>query len=232
MAPSDERRARALPLLAALVPLLLGALGACQAPARAPQEEGVIPPGRTLARDGLAPGGDLLVAVDDAAAVARCRAPQAWHRAGGTWREAAQGPPLPGDPCPRVTARLTPDGRTLAVYDYSAGRAQVLDIAADRIDPTGTVSIAADPGFADEVDAEALELRKRVDELAHRAGEAVVPPDQQDVELPAAGGLEHGAVLGAVVLGAARMVDVLVRDREAAPIGVLAQLPRHRQLVG
>ena len=81
---------------------------------------------------------------------------------------------------------------------------------------------------ADEVDAQALKLGERVDELTQGAGEAVVAPDQEHVELPAAGGLEHGAVLGAIVAGAARVVDVLARDGEAAPLGVLAQLPQLR----
>jgi hypothetical protein len=39
-------------------------------------------------------------------------------------------------------------------------------------------------GFGYEVDAEAVELLEDVDELARGAGEAVVAPDQQDVELP------------------------------------------------
>jgi hypothetical protein len=81
---------------------------------------------------------------------------------------------------------------------------------------------------ADEVDAQALELGERVDQLAQGAGEAVVAPDQQDVELPPAGGLEHGAVLLAVVAGPAGEIDILVRDGEAAPLGVLAQLPQLR----
>jgi hypothetical protein len=50
--------------------------------------------------------------------------------------------------------------------------------------------------------------------------------DQEHVELPAPGGLEHGAVLGAVVFGAARVVDVLARDGEAPALGSLAQLPQ------
>jgi hypothetical protein len=81
---------------------------------------------------------------------------------------------------------------------------------------------------ADEVDAQALKLGERVDQLAQGAGEAVVAPDQEHVELPAAGGLEHGAVLGAIVAGAARVVDVLAFDREAPALGILAQLPELR----
>jgi hypothetical protein len=81
---------------------------------------------------------------------------------------------------------------------------------------------------ADEVNPEALELRERIDELAQGAGEAVVAPDQQHVELPPAGSLEHGAVLLAVVAGAAGVVDILVGYGEATPLGVLAQLPQLR----
>jgi FG-GAP repeat len=134
---------RGWPGPAAGVVLLL--LVACQAPGPTPQEAG-IPAGRTLVRDGLGRGGDVLVAIDDAPA--RCRAPQAWRRAGAGWREVAHGGPALADAtCPPVTARLAADGRTLAVYDYGAGRAEVLDVSADRITSAGAASVAAPPGF-------------------------------------------------------------------------------------
>jgi hypothetical protein len=127
-------------LLASMAPLLWSA---CQAPPPA-LKEWDIPAGRTLVRDGLAPGGDLVVATDDSPE--RCRAPQAWTREGDHWREVAQGPALPRDACPRITAQLAGDGRTLAVHDYSAGRAEVLAVEDGRIAPMGMVSIRGEPG--------------------------------------------------------------------------------------
>src|SRR4051812_50079756 len=69
-----------------------------------------------------------------------------------------------------------------------------------------------------------LELAQRVDQRPGQAGEPVVAPDQEHVEAPLAGGLEHGAVLGPIVLGAAGVVDVLVRERESSPLGILPEL--------
>jgi hypothetical protein len=131
-------------LLLSLVPVALLS-AACQAPAPVPRQE-EIPGGRTLVRDGMGPGGGLVVATADAPE--ECHAPEVWRRGGDAWREARRGPALAGARCPPVTARLAPDGRTLAVHDYSAGRAQVLDVAADRISATGAASIAAEAGFA------------------------------------------------------------------------------------
>jgi hypothetical protein len=133
-------------LLMPLVPLALLS-AACQAPAPAPRQA-ELPGGRTLVRGGLGPDGDLVVATDDAPE--ECHAPEAWRRAGGAWREAARGPAALADQsrCPPVTARLADDGRTLAVHDYSAGRAQVLDVAATGINPEGTAAITAEAGFA------------------------------------------------------------------------------------
>src|SRR4051812_19391276 len=69
-----------------------------------------------------------------------------------------------------------------------------------------------------------LELAQRVDQRPGQAGEPVVAPDQEYVEAPLAGGLEHGAVLGPIILGAAGVVDVLVRERESSPLGILPEL--------
>ena len=111
-----------------MAPLLLAG---CEAQRSVPLQEWNIPAGRTLVRDGLADAGRLVVALDEEPS--RCRAAQTWVRDGGAWRAAAQGPGLPVASCPRVTARLAGDGRTLVVYDYSAGRAEILDIGdADR----------------------------------------------------------------------------------------------------
>jgi hypothetical protein len=143
VAPPSTRARRAL-----LLPLVLVALlsGACQAPVPAPRQAD-IPGGRTLARDGLGPDGGLVVATDDEAE--ECHAPEAWRRGSDAWREVARGPAaLAGARCPPITARLAADGRTLAVHDYSAGRAQVLDVTAAGINPAGTASIAAEAGFA------------------------------------------------------------------------------------
>jgi hypothetical protein len=111
----------------------------------APQQAD-IPGGRTLVRDGVGPDGGLVVATGDVPG--DCHAPEVWRRAGDAWREVARGPALAGARCPPVAARLASDGRTLAIYDYSAGRAQVLDVAADGIGATGTAAIAAEAGFA------------------------------------------------------------------------------------
>ena len=127
-------------LLAGLATLFLSA---CQAPPRTLQV-GEIAPGRTLVRDGLAPAGNLVVTIDDTPV--RCRAPQTWSRAGDDWREAAQGPALRGAACPTVTTQLGDDGRTLVIYNYSAGRAEMLDLADGRITPIGTASIGGRVG--------------------------------------------------------------------------------------
>jgi hypothetical protein len=103
-----------------------------------------IPAGRTLVGNGLAPAGDLLVALDDAPA--RCREPQVWRLDGDTWREAATGTPLDGEACPPVTARLAPNGRTLAVYDYSGGVASVTKLEADAVRPDGAAALVSGLG--------------------------------------------------------------------------------------
>jgi hypothetical protein len=118
------------------------ALAACQTPAL-PLSEADIPAGRTLVRDGLAGGGAALVTLDDAAA--GCRAPELWRREGEAWREAARGGGLAG--CPSVTARLSPGGDALAVYDYGAGKARLLRVDADGFRAASETGFTGRPGF-------------------------------------------------------------------------------------
>ena len=77
---------------------------------------------------------------------------------------------------------------------------------------------------ADEVDAERPELHERVDERLGRAGEAVVAPDQDDVDRALAHGLHEALELRPVVVGARGEVDELDGDLKAAARGVLAEL--------
>jgi hypothetical protein len=124
--------------------LLLGlAIAGCQQP-RAPLVEAGIPAGRTLVTDGVTERGERIVAV--AAGDADCRTPQAWSRAGDAWREVAIGRPLAAQPCPAVTARLAADGRTLAVYDFGAGRAEVFALDGSAFQPLGSAAITAGIG--------------------------------------------------------------------------------------
>jgi hypothetical protein len=128
-------------LAATLAPLLLLA---CQTPAP-PLPEADIPAGRTLVRDGLAAGGTALVALDDEPA--RCRAPEFWRLEAGAWREQGRGEPLDAASCPAVSARLAPDGRTLAIYDYGAGTATLLSLAGGRPAATGRAGFPGSPGY-------------------------------------------------------------------------------------
>ncbi len=115
----------------------------CQQP-RAPLVEADIPAGRTLVTDGVAERGQRIVAV--AAEGADCHMPEAWSRAGDAWQELAVGPPLAARPCPAVTARLAADGRTLAVYDFGAGRAEVFGLDGAAFQPLGSAAITAEIG--------------------------------------------------------------------------------------
>ena len=133
MTSSTQRNACIL--IAAMVPLLLSA---CQVQRSPPSQEWEIPAGRTLVRDGLADAGRLVVALDQDPA--SCQAAQAWVRDGARWRAGGQGPGLPGATCPRVTGRLAGDGRTLVVYDYSDGRAQIRAIGTAAVEPAGSVA--------------------------------------------------------------------------------------------
>lgn len=128
------------PVCAVLALLLVAA---CQTPPPALQPN--LPAGQTLVRDGLGASGNLLVTVDDAAA--GCRAPKLWHSAGADWHEAARGPAVVGAGCPAATALLAADDRTLAVYDFSAGKAVVLDLLGNGFAPAGVASITPPAGF-------------------------------------------------------------------------------------
>src|SRR3954447_15446312 len=70
-----------------------------------------------------------------------------------------------------------------------------------------------------------LELSKRVHECPRRAGEAVVAPDQHDIELALARRLEEPLVPWSALGRAGGVVDELSDDGEAATLGVLAQGP-------
>src|SRR4051794_24344979 len=76
---------------------------------------------------------------------------------------------------------------------------------------------------ADEGDTSRLELSKRVDQGAGRASEAIVAPDEHDIELALARRLEELLVLGPRLSGAGGAVDELADHAEAATLGVLAQ---------
>ena len=132
-----DRDSRAIALLLAF------ALAGCQAPTPKPGEAD-IPAGRTLVTDGITERGDGIFAVS--LSEADCRAPQAFTRSGTSWRQTATGAPLAVEPCPTVTARLAADGRTLAIYDFGAGRAQVLALDGDAFTPIGAAAITATPG--------------------------------------------------------------------------------------
>lgn len=121
---------------------MLGLAGCASQAPRSTQTD--LPGGQTLVRDGLATGGDRLVAIDGAAA---CREPILWHRTGAIWNEAARGEALHGNDCPPVTAMLASDARTLAVYDFSAGRAEVQTLVDGQFTPAGSASLTAAAGF-------------------------------------------------------------------------------------
>jgi hypothetical protein len=137
---STRRRAR---LLVSGIALLL--LSCCQRQSPIAQQESDLPAGSTLVRGGLAEAGGLVVALDDSGS--RCRASEIWTRRGGGWAAAASGPALPNAACPRVTAQLAGDGRTLAIYDYSAGRAELQQIDDGAISPFGTAILGGASGI-------------------------------------------------------------------------------------
>ena len=92
-----------------------------------------MPAGQTLVRDGVGGARRLVVAIDDAAAdLPRARGCGA--RPAPTGIEAARGPAGRGVRLPAgVTAMLAPDDRTLAVYDFSDGKAVVFDLLRARL---------------------------------------------------------------------------------------------------
>ena len=123
-----------------LVIAALLALGACQAPT-APMREAGIPAGRSLVGGGLAAGGNSLAAVG--ATSAGCGAPEVWARMGQGWTKRAEGTPLAASSCPALGSRLSADGGTLAVYDFSEARATVFDFAASGVTPAGSAAITS-----------------------------------------------------------------------------------------
>ena len=142
---SRVRRAPTFPIVGLLLLLILVACaGRREAPADWPEAE--LPAGRNLVRGGLTPAGNQLVALADGPG--RCRAPQLWNLERQGWRLTGSGLALAWQDCPAVTAMLAADGRTLAVYDYSAGRATVLGIGADGIGPLGAVTLGSSQGAA------------------------------------------------------------------------------------
>ena len=129
------------PRCAVLAALL--ALGACQT-ATVSMREDDIPAGRALVPGGLTADGASIVALG--AAADACGAPEVWGRSTSGWREVATGAPVPVSPCPSLTARLSPDGRVLAVHDFGAGRAMVYDLTASSLVPAGTATIEGTAG--------------------------------------------------------------------------------------
>ena len=124
------------PILLTGIVLLL--LAACQGQPLRPLQETEIPAGGTLVRAGMA-GSDLVVTLDNSAT--RCRAAEAWVRHGGSWTAAGSAPGLGGASCPRVTAQLSGDGHTLAIYDYGAGKAELQRIGDGTITQLGTAAL-------------------------------------------------------------------------------------------
>ncbi len=76
----------------------------------------------------------------------------------------------------------------------------------------------------DEVHAERPELVEGVDKGLGRAGEAVVSPDEDDVNLSLAYVVEEELVVGSIFCGAGRVVHVLAGDVEPSTAGILPKL--------
>lgn len=104
-----------------------------------------IPGGRMLVRDGLTPDGDLVVTLDQAGP--SCGAPQAWRSRESGGKPVARGRAQLDGRCPPVTARLAPNGRTLAVHDFSAGRAFIYERAPTRITDEGDAVLTTAAGY-------------------------------------------------------------------------------------
>jgi len=78
----------------------------------------------------------------------------------------------------------------------------------------------------DEVNAEVSEFVEGVDECLGRAGESVVPPDEDDVHLSLAYVVEQALVVGSLFCGAGGVVNVFVGNVEASTLGVLSKLEK------
>ncbi len=76
----------------------------------------------------------------------------------------------------------------------------------------------------DEVDAEAPELIEGVDEGLGRAGESVVPPDEDDVHLSFPNVVEEALVVGSLFGRACGVVNVFVGNVKASTLGILSKL--------
>lgn len=98
-----------------------------------------------LMRDGLTPDGDLVVTLDQAEK--SCGAPQAWRSLATDVRPVTTGRARLGKHCPPVTARLAPNGSTLALYDFSAGRAFVYALAGAKITEDGEATLTTFGGY-------------------------------------------------------------------------------------
>src|SRR3954471_13604904 len=127
---------------AALVVLL--SLGGCAGTGPRSGTERDIPAGRTLVRNGVAAPGTV-VAISEAPTT--CRAPEAWKPGASGMRVDASGPPWAGSACPLVTAQLAPGGSTLAIYDFSDGRAEPFDLAERGFVPAGRATVAPQAVF-------------------------------------------------------------------------------------
>lgn len=132
--------AAASAILAALV------LGGCAALGPSAPSEATLPEGRSLVRDGLAPAGDRVAVWEEASG--RCGAVALWLAEPGAAGPLATAPPPPGGGCAARTARLAPDGRTLGLYDHSAGQAILLAAGTASLEADGAVGLAAPAGFA------------------------------------------------------------------------------------
>jgi hypothetical protein len=98
-----------------------------------------------LVRDGLTPDGDLVVTLDQARQ--SCGTPHAWRSVATGGKPVATGRARLGGRCPPVAVRLAPDGRTLAIFDFSAGRASIYELAPTRITDEGDAVLTTSAGY-------------------------------------------------------------------------------------
>lgn len=129
-----------------LAVLLLAACGGSAPFSPGPAEE-VLPGGLSLARGGLARDGRRVVVLA-ASPDGPCRRVEVWRRELDGWRAAASARPPTGSPCPFVSARLSPDAGTLAVYDQAAGEVALSRIEAGALEAHGSFRLDAAPGLA------------------------------------------------------------------------------------
>ena len=77
---------------------------------------------------------------------------------------------------------------------------------------------------ADELDVEPVQLIEHIEEVLHRPGDPIGGPDQDDVELAAAGIAHHVIETRPLGFGSADPVGVLLDDLIAALLGHLAKV--------